>query len=126
MSFRFRRSVKIAKGGRLNIGKKGVGLSFGRRGLRHSIHSSGRKTSTIGIPGTGLSYSKTSTSKSKRKTSSNTRSTQSNVNDLSQNETIIQQYHDHIHMITNLHQHSNEPIHWEEICKLPQPFHPEN
>ncbi|WP_415814125.1 DUF4236 domain-containing protein [Mesobacillus thioparans] len=43
-----------------------VGLSFGRRELRYSVHSSGRKTSTEGIPGSGVSYSSTSSLKSYR------------------------------------------------------------
>ena len=55
-SFRFRRSVKIAPGLRLNINKKSVGMSAGVRGARYSINSSGRRTSSVGIPGTGLSY----------------------------------------------------------------------
>lgn len=53
---RLRRSVKIAPGIRLNVTKTGIGLSAGVRGARYSVHSSGRKTSTIGIPGTGVSY----------------------------------------------------------------------
>lgn len=59
MGFRFRKSVKIAPGVRLNIGKKSVGISAGVKGARMSVNSSGRKTTTVGLPGTGLSYSKT-------------------------------------------------------------------
>jgi hypothetical protein len=55
-SFRFRRSIKIAPGLRLNINKKSVGISTGVRGARYSINSSGRRTRSVGIPGTGLSY----------------------------------------------------------------------
>jgi hypothetical protein len=55
-SFRFRKSVKIAPGIRLNIGKKSVGVSAGIRGARHSISSTGRRTTSVGIPGSGLSY----------------------------------------------------------------------
>lgn len=58
MGFRFRKSVKIAPGVRLNIGKKSVGISAGVKGARVSVNSSGRKTTTVGLPGTGLSYSK--------------------------------------------------------------------
>jgi hypothetical protein len=55
-SFRFRRSVKIAPGLRLNLNKRSVGLSAGVRGARYSINSAGRRTRSVGIPGTGLSY----------------------------------------------------------------------
>ena len=58
MGFRFRKSVKIAPGVRLNIGKKSVGISAGVKGARVSVNSNGRKTTTVGLPGTGLSYSK--------------------------------------------------------------------
>ena len=60
MGFRFRKSVKIAPGVRLNIGKKSVGISAGVKGARVSVNSSGRVTKSVGIPGTGLSYVTTS------------------------------------------------------------------
>ena len=60
MGLRFRKSIKIAPGVRLNIGKKSVGISAGVKGARVSVNSSGRVTKSVGIPGTGLSYVKTS------------------------------------------------------------------
>ena len=59
MGFRFRKSFKIAPGVRVNVGKKSVGISAGVKGARVSVNSSGRKTTTVGIPGTSLSYQKT-------------------------------------------------------------------
>jgi hypothetical protein len=41
---------------RFNLTKHGVGASIGVPGLRWSVHSSGRSTRTVGIPGTGLYY----------------------------------------------------------------------
>jgi hypothetical protein len=55
-SFRFRRSVRLAPGLRLNFNKRSVGISAGVRGARYSINSDGRRTRSVGIPGTGLSY----------------------------------------------------------------------
>jgi hypothetical protein len=55
-SLRFRRSVKIAPGIRLNFNKRSVGISAGARGARYSVNSSGRRTKSVGIPGTGVSY----------------------------------------------------------------------
>ncbi len=66
MGLRFRKSIKIAKGVNLNLNKKSVGLSIGGKGARYTINSSGRRTATVGIPGTGLSYSHTSKSGSKK------------------------------------------------------------
>ena len=60
MGLRFRKSIKIAPGVRLNIGKKSVGISAGVKGARVSVNSSGRVTKSVGIPGTGLSYVTTS------------------------------------------------------------------
>lgn len=69
MELRMRKSIKICKGVRVNFGKKGASLSFGTRGLRYTIHSSGRRTSSVGIPGTGISCV-TSSGGSKRQYSS--------------------------------------------------------
>ncbi len=57
MGFRFRRSVRIVPGLRLNFGKGGLtSLSVGRRGITANIDAKGIKT-TFSVPGTGLSYS---------------------------------------------------------------------
>ena len=58
MGTRFRKSFKIAPGVRVNLGKKSSSVSFGSKGARHTISSTGRRTTTVGIPGTGISYTK--------------------------------------------------------------------
>lgn len=63
MGFRFRKSIKIAPGVRLNFSQKSSSLSFGGKGFRHTISTSGRRTTSVGIPGTGISYSETHGSK---------------------------------------------------------------
>jgi hypothetical protein len=55
MGFRFRRSIRIAPGLRVNVGKRGVSLSAGVRGASVTVGSRGTYTN-VGIPGTGLSY----------------------------------------------------------------------
>ncbi len=55
MSVRFRRSMKLIPGVRLNFNKDSVGLSLGVRGAHYTINSKGRRTASVGIPGTGLS-----------------------------------------------------------------------
>ena len=60
MGLRFRKSIKLGGGAKLNIGKKSVGMSVGGKGARYSVNSSGRRTKSVGIPGTGLSYVSTS------------------------------------------------------------------
>lgn len=56
MGWRFRRSVSILPGVRLNFSNAGISTSIGPRGA--SIYFSSRgKRANVGIPGTGLSYS---------------------------------------------------------------------
>lgn len=76
MGFRFRKSFKIAPGVKVNVGKKSVGVSVGTKGFRKSINSSGRRTTTVGIPGTGISYTTSSSSKSSNRKKKTTHSTQ--------------------------------------------------
>lgn len=73
MGLRFRKSVKIAPGVRLNISKKSVGVSAGVKGYRKSINSSGRVTTSIGTPVAGVSYVKTENLKSKKKKAASNR-----------------------------------------------------
>jgi hypothetical protein len=57
MAFRFRRTMKIAPGVRLNIGKRGGSISIGRRGASMTLGGSRGATVNLGLPGTGLSMS---------------------------------------------------------------------
>jgi len=57
MAFRFQKRIKIAPGVRLNVSKSGVSTSLGGRGGTVNLSSKGVRT-TVGIPGTGLSWSK--------------------------------------------------------------------
>ena len=54
MTIRFRRSVKIAPGVRINFNKKSTSLSLGGRGAHYTMSSTGRRTVSAGIPGTGI------------------------------------------------------------------------
>ena len=67
MGLRFRKSLSLGKGLKLNVGKKSVGVSAGGKGFRYSVNSSGRKTKSISVPGTGVSYVSTSSGKKSSK-----------------------------------------------------------
>ena len=71
MGFKFRKSFKIAPGVRVSFGKKSSSISFGTKGFRTSFNTKGRTTTSIGIPGTGLSYSKSTSLKGKSKSKKN-------------------------------------------------------
>lgn len=62
MGFRMRKSFKLAPGVRLNVSKSGFGMSAGVPGARYSVHSSGRRTKSVGLPGTGMGWVSTSSS----------------------------------------------------------------
>ena len=55
MAFRFRRSVKILPGVRLNFSKSGISTTFGGRGFSVTKGKNGTYQN-VGIPGTGISY----------------------------------------------------------------------
>lgn len=55
MAFRFRNTIRIAPGIRLNLGKAGVSLSAGVRGATVTAGQRG-VFGNIGLPGTGMSY----------------------------------------------------------------------
>jgi hypothetical protein len=55
MGFRFRRSIKILPGIRLNFGKRSVSTSIGVRGAHVTFGKTGTRT-TVGLPGSGISY----------------------------------------------------------------------
>jgi hypothetical protein len=55
MGFHFRRSVQLLPGIRLNIGKRRASVSIGGRGA-HVTVGHGQVRETVGLPGTGLSY----------------------------------------------------------------------
>jgi tetratricopeptide (TPR) repeat protein len=61
---RFRRSIRIAPGIKLNLGKRGISASVSVRGAHETFHISGRRTTSVGIPGTGISYIQRSSGRS--------------------------------------------------------------
>ncbi|HEX9449000.1 MAG TPA: DUF4236 domain-containing protein, partial [Dongiaceae bacterium] len=58
MGFRFRKSIRLAKGLRINLSKGGASLSIGGQGATVNLSKRGTKV-TAGLPGTGLSWSET-------------------------------------------------------------------
>ena len=77
MGLRFRKSIKIAPGVKINFNKKSSSVTFGGKGVHYTMNSKGKKTASVGIPGTGLSYTKTSGGGSKTKKHTSNGGTQS-------------------------------------------------
>lgn len=133
MGLRMRKSIKLGKGVRLNLGKKGTSLSFGTKGLRYSIHSSGRRTSSIGIPGTGISYV-TSSGGSKRKYSSSAYNKRQQIqsqkaqqikDERQRNALLVEEYNNLIEVLRGIHKECDEAVDWHQIYSLNEPFNPQ-
>ena len=77
MGLRFRKSIKIAPGVKINFNKKSSSITFGGKGVHYTMNSKGKKTASVGIPGTGLSYTKSSGGGSKAKKHTSNGGTQS-------------------------------------------------
>lgn len=69
MGLRFRKSFKIAPGVKLNLNKNTSSVTLGGKGFHYTVNSKGKRTKTVGIPGTGISYS-TTTGGTKKSSSS--------------------------------------------------------
>lgn len=66
MGLRFRKSVNLGGGFRVNLSKSGVGYSWGTKGLRVTKTAKGKSRVTVSIPGTGISYVAEGSSKGKK------------------------------------------------------------
>ena len=56
MGFRYRKSINLGGGFRINLSKSGIGYSWGTRGYRVGRTARGTTRTTYSIPGTGISY----------------------------------------------------------------------
>ena len=56
MGFRYRKSINLGGGFRINLSKSGIGYSWGVKGYRVTKTARGTTRRTASIPGTGISY----------------------------------------------------------------------
>lgn len=130
MGLRFRRSIKIAKGVKINLGKTGVSTTFGTRGLHYTMHSSGRRTSSAGIPGTGLSFVSYSGGSHKHKSASSKRFKaqqkayvqKQKEAEYVRNSEMVDDYNELIDQIKSIHEECSDPVDWAEMRDRPAPF----
>lgn len=57
MGFRIRKRIKIASGLYVNLSKGGTSVSIGGRGASVNLGGKRGPRATVGLPGTGISYS---------------------------------------------------------------------
>lgn len=60
MGLRFRKSIKIAPGLKVNLNKNSISATVGTKGAHYTVNSNGKRTASVGIPGTGIYYTKSS------------------------------------------------------------------
>ena len=80
MGFRFRRSISLGGGFKINLSKSGIGYSWGTKGYRISRTARGTTRRTYSIPGTGISYVDESGSRNRNRN----RTQRSNQNKITQ------------------------------------------
>ncbi|MBQ3330710.1 MAG: DUF4236 domain-containing protein [Ruminococcus sp.] len=129
MGLRFRKTISLLPGVRLNISKSGLGISAGVPGLRGSINTSGRVTGTASIPGTGISYQKTKTLGSRKKKTDKTtktksakaigekssaKSTKSSAAPKKLNASVVQIDEN---TLKSIHNTSDEKIEWKKLAQ---------
>lgn len=69
MGLRFRKSIKLGPV-RINLSKSGIGWSIGTKGARFTKKAGGGYRTTVGVPGTGITYAKDYSVKTANKVSS--------------------------------------------------------
>lgn len=67
MGFRYRKSINLGGGFRINLSKSGVGYSWGVPGYRVTRTANGKTRKTYSIPGTGLSFTENSSGSTNKK-----------------------------------------------------------
>lgn len=65
MGFRFQKRIKLMPGVTLNLSKSGVSTSIGTTGARYTV-GNGKRRATVGLPGTGLSYTQVQSTRTKK------------------------------------------------------------
>ncbi|MCL2154027.1 MAG: DUF4236 domain-containing protein [Leptospirales bacterium] len=130
MGLRVRKSITLVKGVRVNLGKTGASLSFGVRGLRQTINLNGKRTTSVGIPGTGISYVKTSGGGKKRQPAFSSHNPtlvqhqQQKQIEQQGNAVQVQQYNNFVNSLKSIHIHCDDNIDWGYINSLNEPYNP--
>lgn len=81
MGLRYRKSINLGGGFRVNLSKSGIGYSWGTKGYRVTKKADGGVRKTYSIPGTGLSW--TEDSKKGKRTNNNFRNAPNSGNGVS-------------------------------------------
>jgi hypothetical protein len=56
VGFRVSKRIKVAPGLSFRVNKKSVSMTAGGKRARYTVNSKGRRTASVSMPGTGISY----------------------------------------------------------------------
>lgn len=115
MGLNFRKSITLLPGVKLNLNKKSAGLSFGVKGARYSINTSGQRRATVGIPGTGISYTKTFGDKKK-----SAKTERAQKKELEKKQEVVQEYNEQVEEIIGIHRSGVKAIDWNRVETIPR------
>lgn len=115
MGLNFRKSISLLPGVKLNLNKKSAGLSFGVKGARYSINTSGQRRATVGIPGTGISYTKTFGDKKK-----SAKTDRAKKKELEKNQELVRDYNEQVDEIIGIHRVGVDAIDWNRVETIPR------
>lgn len=117
MGLNFRKSISLGKGLKLNLGTKSSSVSVGVPGARYSVNTKGKQRVTFGIPGTGLSYSKSLGSiggDKKDKGGSGL-----SKREIRENEDAVREYEEQVGEVKGIHTDGADPIDWNKDSTIP-------
>ena len=135
MGLCFRKSITIAPGVRINLSKSGPSISFGKKGIRETISATGKSTTSIGIPGTGVYYKKSydlkklgkgkdeKASKGKDKEAAAATAAAASANDqeklalIEQNKAQVAEFENYVNAIKSVHKATDGYIDWGALNK---------
>jgi len=120
MGLRFRKSITLLPGVKLNIGKSSVGLSLGGKYGGVSLNSKTGAHARASLPGTGLSYStkiggKSKKSNAKQKEIQKKLKESEHLEEAKRNELLVEEYENYIDTIRRVHTDCEDPVEWTRI-----------
>lgn len=125
MGFGFRKSINLGGGVRLNFSKRGIGASVGVKGFRAGIGPSGIRTRAT-LPGTGLYYEKRQSlarpERQRQLAIREQRNYQSKIEAFEQANLEVEEFQNHLSLLTSVHKECSEPTEWVKIAEQAPPF----
>lgn len=120
MGLRFRKSIQILPGVKLNIGKSSIGVSLGGKFGGVSLNSKTGAQARASLPGTGLSYT-TRLGGNKKKSGEKKKELErrlkesEHLEETEKNKLLVQEYEAYIDAIRRVHIDCEDPVEWTRI-----------